>query len=894
MSIRNLDHLFKPASVALIGATDRAGSVGMVVQRNLRRAGFRGTLMLVSPHHRELVGQPVYPDVAALPQPPDLAVVITPPAAVPGVVTALGERGAKAAVVITAGFGELGAEGKALQQATLDAARPHLLRLVGPNCVGIMVPRIGLDASFAHLAPPAGDIAFVSQSGAMITAMLDWAAPRGLGFSHIVSLGDMADVDFGDMLDYLAADAGTRAILLYIEGITHGRKFMSAARAAARAKPVLVLKAGHSAAGAKAAHSHTGALAGSDAVYEAAFARAGMLRAATMAELFDATETLALTREQHGNRLAIVSNGGGAGVLATDALAAAGGELATLAPETIASLDKVLPATWSRGNPVDIIGDAPGTRYGAAIDAVLSDPGVNALLVLNCPTALADPEDAARAVIETFAAQPSDRLRGRNVYTAWLGEHSAEPARRRFEAAGIPTYETPEAAVSGFLHRVHYQHNQQLLMETPPARPDPFEPDVEAVRAVIANAINTGTAWLDAEGVAAVLMAYGIPQPLVRNVRTTDEAARAASEIGFPVALKIRSPDITHKSDVGGVALNLINAEAVQAASQAMVARIRRERPEARLDGIMVQRMIERPGAIELLAGLSNDAVFGPVVVFGQGGTAVEIVNDSAIALPPLNPLLARAQMERTRIWRLLQAYRGKPAAAIDAIAQVLIRLGQLAADHAEIKELDINPLLADAQGVVALDARIRVGAAAVSGAARLAIAPYPKHLESIGAARDGTPVTLRPIRPEDEPLLQDLFAHLSSEDLRLRFFAPMRELGHALGARLSQIDYDREMALVAQRDGVTLGVARYAADPDRLRAEYAVTVRSDWKGRGIGYLLMTRLIEVARAAGIAELVGDVLHENRRMLDMCRELGFRLRADPDDATLVRVSKPLSA
>ena len=894
MSVRNLDRLFNPDSVALIGATDRAGSVGAVVMRNLRRAGLRADLTLVSPHHQVLDGMRAYPDVASLPQVPDMAVIVTPPATVPGLIAELGARGAKAAVVITAGFAELGADGRALQQATLDAARPHLMRLVGPNCVGVIVPGIGLDASFSHVAPPPGDIAFVSQSGAMITAMLDWAAPRGIGFSHVVSLGDMADVDFGDMLDYLAADMRTRAILLYVEGITHGRKFMSAARAASRAKPVLVLKAGHSAAGAKAAHSHTGALAGSDAVYDAAFARAGMLRVTTMAELFDAAETLALTREQTGDRLAIVSNGGGAGVLATDALAAASGRLAELAPQTIARLDRTLPPTWSHGNPVDIVGDAPGTRYAAAIETLLDDRGVDALLVLNCPTALASPEEAAKVAIETFAAQAASKLSGRNVFTAWLGERSAAPARRRFEAARIPTYDTPEAAVSGFLHRVRYERSQALLMETPPARPDPFEPDVAGARDVIAAALAAGKSWLEPDDVAAVLAAYGVPQPLARSATSADEAADTATQIGFPVALKIRSPDITHKSDVGGVVLGLGDVAAVREAATAMLERVRGQRPEARIDGILVQQMIERPGAVELLAGLSDDAVFGPVVLFGQGGTAVEIVKDSAVALPPLNSLLARTQMERTRVWQLLQAYRGKPAAAIDAIAEVLIRLGQLAADNVEIRELDINPLLADSGGVIAIDARIRVVPAAVPGAARLAIAPYPKHLESTAAARDGTPIALRPVRPDDEPLLQDLFAHMSREDQRLRFFAPMRELSHSLAARLSQIDYDREMALIAQRDGGTIGIVRYFADPDRLRAEYAVAVRSDWKGRGVGYLLMTRIIEVAREAGIGELFGEVLHENKPMLAMCRALGFSLAANPSDASLTTVRKLLAA
>jgi len=893
MSVRNLDNLFKPRSVALIGATDRTGSVGAVVLRNLRRAGFGGELMLVNRHHQTLDGMHVYPDSASLPHTPDLAIIVTPPDTVPGIVAALGARGTRAAVVITAGFGELGEAGRALQRAILDAAGPYLLRLVGPNCVGIMVPGIGLDASFSHLAPPAGDIAFVTQSGAMATAMLDWAAPRGIGFSQAVSLGDMADVDFGDMLDYLAADPHTRAILLYAEGITHGRKFMSAARAAARSKPVLVLKAGHSAAGARAAASHTGMLAGSDAVYDAAFRRAGMQRVATMAELFDAAETLSLTHTQNGDRLAIVTNGGGAGVLATDALEAAGGRLATLSPETIERLSTVLPPTWSHGNPVDIIGDASGQRYAIALDALFADPDIDAFLILNCPTALVEPADAARAVADAVAAAARDRLHGRNIFTAWLGEQSASAARRCFNVARIPTYDTPEAAVAGFLHRVRYQHNQALLLEAPPARPDPFEPDDTAVQKIIAGVLRAGRAWLDDEETAAVLAAYGIPQPRAGNAADGDEALAAATAIGFPVALKIRSPDITHKSDVGGVALGLADGTSVRAETAALIGRVRAARPDARIDGVIVQQMIRRPGAIELLVGVSEDAVFGPVVVFGQGGTAVEIVQDSAVALLPLNLLLARAQMARTRVWRLLQAYRGKPAAAIDAIAEVLIRVGQLAADHAEIRELDINPLLADADGVVAVDARIRVAPASEQGATRLAIAPYPKHLESVARVRDGTVVQLRPVRPEDEPLLHDLAAHMSREDMRLRFFSPLRGLTHALAARLTQIDYDREMALVAQHDGMVLGIARYFADPDRQNAEYAVAVRSDWKGRSIGYLLMTRLIEIARQRGIGALIGEVLRENGPMLEMCRALGFTIVPEPNDAAIMAVRYPLA-
>jgi len=892
MSVRNLDKLFDPRSVALIGATPRPGSVGAIVLRNLRRAGFAGELMLVNPHHSTIDGLPVHPSIASLPQPPDLAVIATPAETAPSLIGELGERGTRGAVIITAGFGEFGERGLTLQQAALDAAKPHLLRVVGPNCVGIMVPRLGLDATFSHLAASAGDIAFLSQSGAMITAMLDWAVPRGIGFSHVVSLGDMADVDFGDMLDYLAADPHTRAILLYAEGITHGRKFMSAARAASRIKPVLVLKAGRSNAGARAAASHTGVLAGSDAVYDAAFRRAGMLRVETMAELFDAAETLALTREQVGERLAILTNGGGAGVLATDALIAAGGRLAELSQDTVAKLNRCLPATWSHGNPVDIIGDAPGTRYADALAVLIHDPEVDGILVLNCPTALAQPEEAARAVIDAVDAAEPRALRDRNVITAWLGEHSARSARRLFAGARIASYETPDSAVGGFMHRIHHRRNRELLMETPPSRAEAFAANPEAARRVIATALAARQTWLDPEATGAVLAAYGIPLTASRPADDPDQAARVAATIGFPVALKIRSPDITHKTDVGGVALNLGNADRVRAEAAVMLERVRAASPGACLDGFLVQPMIGRPAAVELLVGLVEDSVFGPLVAFGQGGTAVEVVRDASLELPPLNVLLARRVMARTRVWRLLQGYRGQPPAKIEAVIEILIRLGQLAADHQEIRELDINPLLADAAGIVALDARLRVAPAQQPGAARLAIAPYPQHLETAERLRDGTALRIRPLRPEDEPMLHDLAAHMSHEDLRLRFFTPVRGLTRAVAARLSQLDYDRELAILAEHDGAALGVAHFFADPDNLRAEYAVAVRSDWKGHGVGYLLMSRLIDIARERGIGELVGEVLRENEPMLQMCRELDFAIAPEPRDPAVRLVRKRL--
>ncbi|HTX55709.1 MAG TPA: acetate--CoA ligase family protein [Candidatus Acidoferrales bacterium] len=711
MSTRAFDRMFTPRSVVLVGASDRPKSVGAVTLANLQSGGYGGTLYAVNPNHDRIAGLRAFPDVTKLPQAPDLAVIETPPDQVAGVIRQLGTVGTHAAVIITAGFGELGEQGKRMQRDIVAAAAEGSVRVVGPNCLGIMVPGIGLNASFAHLSPASGGIAFVSQSGALITAVLDWAKPRRIGFSNIVSLGDMADVDFGDMLEYLAEDPATSAILLYVEGLIEASAFMAAAREAAKAKPIVAIKVGRHPAAAKAARSHTGALAGSDAVYEAAFRRAGMLRVASLPEMFDAVETLALTTPQGGERLTILTNGGGPGVLATDALIGLGGTLAQPAPSTIERLNAMLPPTWSHGNPVDMIGDAHAKEYGETLDVLLSDPLTDAVLVLNCPTALTDPAEAAQAVI---ACVQGARQRGgtSNVYTSWLGEATAAPSRALFEAAGIPTYNTPDDAIEGFMHRVRFAQNQGLLAES--MMPGgAYQRDAAAATAAVQRALIEGRRWLDYDHVEAICAAYGIPTaPNRSSAADARAAAAAAAQLGGPVALKIRSPQITHKSDIGGVALNLRGAEAVRAAADAMLQRVSAARPDAKIEGFFVQEMVQRPGAIELIAGLSVDAVFGPVVLFGHGGTAVETIADTSIELAPLNAALARRLIARTRVARLLAGYRGQPPADLDAIAEVLVRLGDLIVAHPQIAELDINPLLADAQGVIALDVRISVDSA--------------------------------------------------------------------------------------------------------------------------------------------------------------------------------------
>jgi acetyltransferase len=889
MTIRNLDKLFNPKSIALIGASNRPQSVGAVLAGNLFLSGFSGPVMPVNPKHQAIHGVLTYKDVASLPVTPDLAVISTPPDAIPGIVSELGARGTRAAVVITAGFGEGADEkGKALKQTLLDAAKPHSFRIIGPNCLGIMVPRIGLNASFCHLTPKTGPIAFVAQSGAIVTSVVDWAHSRGIGFSHLVSLGDMADVDFGDMLDYLANDPHTKAILMYVEAVTSARKFMSAARAAARMKPVIVVKAGRYAEGAKAAASHTGALAGLDAVYDTVFRRAGMLRVISLTQLFDAVEVLAMMTPPEGDRLAILTNGGGIGVLATDALVALGGHLAELQPETIQKLNAVLPPTWSHGNPVDIIGDASGKRYEDALKIILEDKGVDATLVLNCPTAVASPIEAAKAVAGVAAER-----KGRRIITSWVGDSVAREARKLFEEKRIPSYETPEQAVRAFTYLVNYKRGQELLMETPPSAPEDFTVDADRARTIARRAVEDGRTWLTEPEAKSMLAAYGIPTAQTRIAGTPDEAACIAAELGGPVVLKILSPDITHKSDIGGVLVDIAGPALVKAAAFEMLDRIGKARPDARLEGVTVQPMVRRPGAYELIVGVLSDPQFGPVILFGHGGTAVEVINDRALGLPPLNMRLAHELMSNTRIYKQLTGFRGLKAVNLDAVALTLLKISQLVVDVPEIAELDINPLLADEWGVVALDARVKVAHARGAGADRLAIRPYPKELEQEVPLGDGRVLFLRPVVPEDEPSLQETFARLGPEEIRLRFFVPMQTMSHVQAARFTQIDYDREMALILTEKGIPgrtpiYGTVHINADPDLQKAEYAILVEREMTGLGLGVFLMRRIIEYAKSRGIAEIHGDVLRENATMLKLCRALGFVQSNNPDDPSIVKV------
>lgn len=867
MSIRNLDKLFKPASVALIGASRRERSLGAIALGNLLQGGFQGAIYPVNPKYEQLHDIRCYHKLGQLPKAPDLAIICTPPATLPGLIRDLGAMGTRAAIVMTAGLDN--AEHGKQRHLMLKAAKPHLLRILGPNSMGLLVPKIGLNASFTHVGASAGKIAFVSQSGALASGVLDWAHAHGVGFSKFISLGGSADIDFGDLLDYLAGDIDTAAILLYMEDIQAARKFMSAARAAARSKPVIVLKAGREAEGAAMAAWHTGALAGSDAVYDAAIRRAGMLRVYSAEELFDAVETLTHIRAQRGERLAILCNGGGLGVMATDALVGSGGKLAALSPETVIALEKALPPGWSHDNPVGLAGDAPVQRYVDAIKPLLSEPEADAMLLLHAPSAMVSSIEIAEAVT------PLIKATSRTVLSCMLGGTMVAPARQVFNRAGIPTYDTPEKAVHGFMQIVQYRRNQDTLMEVPAQLPLSSTPRRARVREIVAQALAAGQTVLGECRSKEILAAYGIPVATTRMAADVEEALAVALDIGYPVALKIHSPDIAHKSDVGGVALDLDNPEILRTAAAAMEKRVRKMRPDALIDGFTVQQMARRPQSHELIVGVTTDSAFGPVILVGQGGISVEVTADHAIGLPPLNMVLARDMLSRTRVSKLLAGYRNQPAANIDAICHALIQVAELVADIGELAELDINPLVADADGVIALDARIRLQPG--QDADRLAIRPYPQELEE-EVTWMGQSIVLRPIRPEDALHHIELFNALDPDDVRLRFFTSMRELPLSQLARLTQIDYDRAMAFIATHvrpDGEqeTLGVVRAVADPDNITADFAIAVRSKLKAQGLGHILFAKLVDYFRSRGTEELVGEAMARNKGMQRLVKSFG---------------------
>jgi acetyltransferase len=897
MSTYRLNSLLEPKSIALIGASPRHGSVGQAILRNVRASQFEGPLGIVNPHYPEINGISTVARLAELPFVPELMILTTPARTIPDIVDEAGRLGVAGAVVVSAGLGH-GAG--SLAEAADRAARVHRMRLIGPNCLGILMPKVKLNASFAAHTPRLGNLALISQSGAIATGMVDWAAKRNVGFSGVVSVGDQLDVDIADLLDFFALDAGTKAILMYIEAIKDARKFMSAARAAARVKPVVVVKSGRMAQGAKAAATHTGALAGSDAVYDAAFRRAGMLRVFNLRELFDCAETLSRVKFSSGKRLAMLTNGGGIGVLAVDRLVELGGIPASLSPATKRQLDAVLPAAWSGGNPVDIIGDAGPDRYVAALKILLEDRENDAVLAINVQTAIADSGDIATAVTRVVEEdRRKHAVSPKPMLTVWVG--ADDRISRTFTDAGIPDYSTEDDAVRGFMHLIHHREVVEALAAVPPSLPHEFEPDVKKARRIVERAVAESRRWLDPIEVMGVLNAYGIASVPTRVATSADAAAAQATQWfaqGATVVLKVLSRDISHKSDVGGVVLNLTNADAVRGAAAAILANAKAKRPDAKIDGFMVQPMLLRPKARELILGIANDPTFGSVIVFGHGGTAVEVINDKALVLPPLDLKLARDLVERTRVSRLLQAYRDVPAVKQDEVPLTLVKLAQLAADIPEIDELDLNPLLADETGVLTVDARIAVGPPVRKfvgpGNANFAVRPYPSQWVRHLALKDHMRIMVRPIRPDDEPSIYEFVRHVTKEDLRLRFFAAMKQFSHEFIARLTQLDYARAMAFVAfdEATGEMVGVVRIHSDSIYETGEYAILLRSDLKGRGLGWMLMQLIIEYAKSEGLKQVSGDVLHENTVMLDMCRRLGFDIANDPVEHDICHVTLAL--
>jgi acetyltransferase len=879
-----LTRLFEPKSIAVFGASEREGAVGTRVFRNLIRAGFKGKLFPINPKRSTVLDHQCYPRIGDVGTPIDLAVVATPAQAAIEVIRQCGEADVRAAVVLSAGFREVGEAGVRLERQLRETASHYNVRLIGPNCLGIMRPRVGIDATFLDTPALQGRLALVSQSGAICTAILDWAGPRNVGFSTIVSLGNAADLDFGDILDYLAMDPQTDAILLYIEGIRNSRAFMSGLRAAARMKPIIALKVGRHASGSRAAATHTGALIGADDVFDAALRRAGVVRVMTVDELFAAAEILAGGARTRGNRLAVVTNGGGPGVLAVDRCSDLEIRLAELGMDTLKTLDAALPSFWSHANPVDILGEAGPDRYRLAVDTCLKDPNVDGVLVLLTPQAMTRPTEAAQAIVDAIKDGPR-----KPVLTCWLGETAVREARQLFLDNRVPSFPTPEQAVEAFGYLSRYRNNQELLLQVPGPLTDTRSPDIDGARMIIEGVLSEGRKMLSDTESKAVLRAFHIPTLTTIEARSASEALVAASSVGFPVALKISSPDISHKSDVSGVQLNITSAQDVRTIYKSLVENVKKQRPNATIRGVTVEPMYRSRNAREMMVGVVRDPVFGPVIRFGSGGVAVEVMKDGEVTLPPLNRLLAHRLISRTRASRLLEPFRHMAAANRDAVELVLLRISEMVCELPHVKELDINPLIVDDVGAVAVDARILVErpTATPEAYAHMAIHPYPAALVSQTQLPDGTDILLRPIRPEDAELLQEFVRGLSPETKYFRYMQNLKELTPEMLVRFSQMDYDRELAFIAvttlEGQRVGLGVARYTLNPDANTCEFALVVDDRHRNLGIGSMLMEHLMEAARSRGIRVIEGEVLGENHRMLSLMRELGFSIRiseADP--------------
>ncbi len=878
-----LDSIFSPRNVAVIGATDRPGSVGRTILWNLISNPFGGTVYPVNPTKSAILGIRAYPDIRSLPEVPDLVVIVTPAKTVPPIIKDCVELGIPGAIIISAGFKEVGEEGVALERQIMEYARQGEMRIIGPNCLGVMSPVSGLNATFAGAMARPGNIAFISQSGALLTAVLDWSFRQNVGFSAFASLGSMLDVGWGDLIDYLGRDPKTSSIVIYMETVGDARKFLSAAREVALQKPIIVIKPGRTEAAARAAASHTGSLAGSDGVLEAAFRRSGVLRVNTISEVFELAEVLGKQPRPRGNRLTIITNAGGPGVLATDALIGGGGALANVSPETMGKLNEFLPGAWSHNNPIDVLGDASPEIYAKALATAGDDPESDGLFVILTPQAMTDPTQTAEAL------RPYAKIEGKPVLASWMGGAEVQAGVDILNRAGIPTFEFPDDAAKAFNFMWRYSENLKSLYQTPSLPEDTTgrTPDRARVAAIIENARSEGRTILTEFESKDVLLAYHIPTVPTKVATTVDDAVAFADEMGYPVVIKLHSETITHKTDVGGVQLNLKNADAVRTAYQTIFDSVSRAASAEDFDGVAVQPMVKLDG-YELILGSYADAQFGPVILFGTGGQLVEVYKDRALGLPPLNTTLAHLMIEQTKIYEALKGVRGRPPVDVDALEEMMVLFSQLVVEQPYIAEIDINPLLTNHERMIALDARVVLHPKEVDvrDLPRPAIRPYPIQYVYPLQLKDGSTVTLRPIRPEDEPLIAAFNIGLSERSVYLRYLQALnlnQRTQHERLARLCYIDYDREMALVVERANERtggpeiLGVARFAKAHNRPRAEFAIIVSDRFQGQGIGRQLMEKLIEVARREDLEILSGVVLPENTEMLRLMEKLGFEMQ-----------------
>ncbi|MBI2524876.1 MAG: bifunctional acetate--CoA ligase family protein/GNAT family N-acetyltransferase [Candidatus Rokubacteria bacterium] len=888
--------LFAPARVAVVGATEKEGSVGRTLLWNLITHPFGGTVFPVNPKHASLLGVKAYPDLASLPEPADLAVVVTPAPTVPAVIADCVRAGVKGAIVISAGFKETGAAGAELERQVLAEARRGRLRIIGPNCLGVMNPLTGLNATFASAMARPGNVAFLSQSGALCTAVLDWSLRENVGFSLFVSVGSMLDVSWGDLILHVGDDPRTQAVLIYMESIGDARAFLSAAREVALSKPIIVIKPGRTEGAARAAASHTGALAGRDDVLEAAFRRCGVLRVESIAELFYAAESLAKQPRPRGPRLAIVTNAGGPAVLATDVLLLRGGQLAALSPETLEALDRLLPPAWSHANPVDVLGDADPARYARAVEIVAADPGSDGLLVILTPQAMTDPTRTAEEL------KPHARLTGKPLLASWMGGAEVAAGESILNRASIPTFPYPDTAARMFTTMWRYAENLRLLYETPAPATGAAVDRPEAAGALLESARHAGRTLLTEAESKQLLAAYGIPTVPTRVATDPAAAQRAAAELGFPAVLKLHSETITHKSDVDGVRLNLPDAAAVGSAWRDIEAAVARHAGPGHFQGVTVQPMVSLEG-YELIVGSSLDPQFGPVLLFGTGGRLVEVFRDRALGLPPLTSTLARRLMEQTRIYRALQGVRGQPPVDLARLEQLLVRVSQLVVEQPRIKELDINPLLASGERLLALDARVVLHAPEIpdSELPQPAIRPYPRQYQWEWRPRDGSQLTIRPIRPEDEPLIAAFHGTLSDRSVYMRYLHPIalhHRIAHERLARICIVDYDREIVLVAEEAGAAgdgrriVGVGRLTKLHWSEEAEFALLVSDRFQRRGLGTELLRRIVEVGRGERLRRIVGYISTENTQMLQLARRLGFRAASLAEDRSVFEATLDL--